>query len=130
MQSSPSKPNARRSVLDKFFRVDKSKKAHALTHQSGVGDSGQADPTVPSPVATNADIPQLVGDFMNLMKRHEPLEIPSGSRQVGFPEMKAILQGFASLPDGPSGVPSLGSALQIGLKIVQTAEASIYLLCF
>ncbi|KAF8632745.1 hypothetical protein AX17_004766 [Amanita inopinata Kibby_2008] len=53
--------------------------------------------------------------------KYEPSQTPS---RVGYAQMKAVLQGLAVVADGASPAPGLGSAFQIGLQIVQKAEAA------
>ncbi|KAF8629770.1 hypothetical protein AX17_005576 [Amanita inopinata Kibby_2008] len=45
---------------------------------------------------------QLAGDFAKLEMKHEPLQSPSG---VGYPQMKAVLQGIAQVANGASLLP-------------------------
>ncbi|KAF8638221.1 hypothetical protein AX17_002370 [Amanita inopinata Kibby_2008] len=79
------------------------------------------DRMVPLPQPTDVDVSQLAGGFAKLAGKHVPPQAPSG---VGYPQMKAFLQGFANLADGAFSIPGLKSTFLIALQIVQTAEAA------
>ncbi|KAF8638920.1 hypothetical protein AX17_001833 [Amanita inopinata Kibby_2008] len=117
MQSSSSNPNARRGFLNKFFPTDRTQKPPAPSASSLIGL--KQDHTDSSSEPTVAEISQLAGDFAKLATTHEPLQSPSG---VGYTHMRAVLQGIATVADGASPAPGLGTAFQIGLRIVQKAE--------
>ncbi|KAF8638138.1 hypothetical protein AX17_002411 [Amanita inopinata Kibby_2008] len=114
MQSSSPDSSTRRDILNKLFRMDKTKKGHALPGSSATSSSQHS-----AAVTVVPNISHLTRDFATLAVKHEPAQAPSG---VGFPQMKAVLQGFASLADGASHVPGLKTVFQLGLQIIQTAE--------
>ncbi|KAF8635022.1 hypothetical protein AX17_004047, partial [Amanita inopinata Kibby_2008] len=114
MQSSCRRSGARHGALNKLFRTDKTKNGHT-SDASSISSSVQH--AMPKPVV--GDLSELTGDFAKLVIEHEPLQAPSG---VGYPQMKAVLQGFTNLADGAFGVPGLKSAFKMVLQIVQTAE--------
>ncbi|KAF8638921.1 hypothetical protein AX17_001834, partial [Amanita inopinata Kibby_2008] len=117
MQSSSNNPSTRRGFLNKLFPGDKTKKSPAPNASSVT--SPEQDNIDSSSKPTASEISQLTGDFAKLATKHEPLQPPSG---IGYSHMKTVLQSIASVVDGASPAPGLGSAFQIGLQLVQKAE--------